>query len=302
MPDLWVWITIFAVVMQVIRHSMQKHLTATMKPMGVVWTRFLFGLPFGILYFALLLWILDVGLPSTTGLFWFYCLMGGLTQILGTFCLVLLFSQRNFAVGITYTKTEIIQATVLGLVLVGDHVSAAGGVAIVLSMVGVMVLSAPGGKLDLKSLVMGIATRAALLGIVSGLGFASASVFIRAAALELPGDGFLLRAGYVLVVVLSMEALLMAGYFLWRDRDEIANVMRQWKPSLLVGFTSALGSVGWFSAMTLERVAYVKTVSQLEVILSILVSYVVFKERSQLHEFIGMALVLSAVVVLLLLA
>ena len=167
-------------------------------------------------------------------------------------------------------------------------------------MVGVMVLSAKGGDFNVKNLITGIASRAALLGIASGMGFASASVFIRGAALELGEDGFLLRAGYVLVIVLTMEAVLMAVYFLWKDRIEIANVFRQWKPSLLVGFTSALGSVGWFSAMTLERVAYVKTVSQLEVIFSILISYIIFKERSQLHELFGMALVMGGIVVLLL--
>ncbi|MBE89962.1 MAG: hypothetical protein CMM76_11070 [Rhodospirillaceae bacterium] len=300
MLDLWVWITLFAVVMQVIRHGLQKHLTATMKPMGVVWVRFLFGLPFGILYFGLLLFHFETDLPPTTVLFWVFCLGGALTQIGGTFCLILLFSERNFAVGITYTKTEIIQATVFGLALVGDVVTPAGYVAIFLSMVGVMVLSAKGGDFNVKNLITGIASRAALLGIASGMGFASASVFIRGAALELGEDGFLLRAGYVLVIVLTMEAVLMAIYFLCKDRTEIANIFRQWKPSLLVGFTSALGSVGWFSAMTLERVAYVKTVSQLEVIFSILISYIIFKERSRLHELFGMALVMGGIVVLLL--
>ena len=71
---------------------------------------------------------------------------------------------------------------------------------------------------------------------------------------------------------------------------------------MLVGLFSALGSVGWFSAMTLERVAYVKTVSQLEVVLSILVSYWVFKERLRTYEFLGMALVVSAIFVLLFMA
>ena len=220
MLDLWVWITLFAVVMQVIRHGLQKHLTATMKPMGVVWVRFLYGLPFGILYFGLLLFHFETDLPPTTVLFWVFCLGGALTQIGGTFCLILLFSERNFAVGITYTKTEIIQATVFGLALVGDVVTPAGYVAIFLSMVGVMVLSAKGGDFNVKNLITGIASRAALLGIASGMGFASASVFIRGAALELGEDGFLLRAGYVLVIVLTMEAVLMAVYFCGRPHQD----------------------------------------------------------------------------------
>ena len=92
----------------------------------------------------------------------------------------------------------------------------------------------------------------------------------------------------------------MAQYDFGMSNKKNKNIFSQWKPSLLVGLMSALGSVGWFSAMTLERVAYVKTVSQLEVILSILMSYIIFKERSQFHELVGMALVMGGIVVLLL--
>ena len=303
MLELWVWITLFAVIMQVIRHSLQKHLTSRMNPMCVVCTRFFFGLPFGILYYSVLINTFEGGvIPSTTLFFWFYCLFAAVTQIAGTFFLVLLFRQRNFAVGITYTKTEIVQAAILGLLLVGDQMSFVGYAAITLSMAGVMVLSATDGKSNLLGILTGLFTKASVFGVLSGFGLAAASVFIRAAALELIENGFLLNAGFVLVVVLSFQVLLFSIYFIFRDRGEINNLFRQWRPGLLVGLFSALGSVGWFSAMTLERVAYVKTVSQLEVVLSILVSYWVFKERLRTYEFLGMALVVSAIFVLLFMA
>ena len=303
MLELWVWITLFAVVMQVIRHSLQKHLTASMSPIGVVCVRFVFGLPFGFIYYGILRYFSDGTLiPSTTLDFWVYCFCAALTQILGTLFLILLFRQRNFAVGITYTKTEIMQSALLGLVLVGDQVSLAGYVAIAISMAGVMTLSAVGGKFDLNSILTGLFTRVAVYGLLSGFGTASASVFIRAAALELTEAGFLLRAGFVLVIVLSIEVCLIVLYLTFQDKSETQNIIERWKPSLMVGIFSALGSVGWFSAMTLERVAYVKTVSQLEVIFSIIVSYLIFKERTQVHEFIGMSLVVIAIFVLLLVA
>ena len=175
-----------------------------------------------------------------------------------------------------------------------------GYAAITLSMAGVMVLSATDGKSNLLGILTGLFTKASVFGILSGFGLAAASVFIRAAALELIENGFLLNAGFVLVE--AFQVLLFSIYFIFRDRGEINNLFRQWKPGLLVGLFSALGSVGWFSAMTLERVAYVKTVSQLEVVLSILVSYWVFKERLRTYEFLGMALVVSAIFVLLFMA
>ena len=303
MLELWVWITLFAVVMQVVRHSLQKHLTTCMSSIGVVCVRFVFGLPFGFLYYGILKYFSGGALiPSTTIVFWGYCFCAAVTQILGTLFLILLFRQRNFAVGITYTKTEIVQSALLGLLLVGDQISLAGYGAIVISMTGVMILSAVGGKFDLNSILTGLFTRAAVYGVLSGFGIAAASVFIRAAALELTEGGFLLKAGFVLVIVLSIEVFLIVFYLILQDKSEIQNIIRRWKPGLMVGIFSALGSVGWFSAMTLERVAYVKTVSQLEVILSILVSYLVFKERSRVHELIGMSLVVTAIIVLLLMA
>src|SRR3546814_969178 len=62
-------------------------------------------------------------------------------QITFTFLLVYLFSFRNFAVGTTYSKTEIIQVALLGLILLGDTISAAGVFAIALGMVGILALS-----------------------------------------------------------------------------------------------------------------------------------------------------------------
>lgn len=48
-----------------------------------------------------------------SGPFWAYALAGGLTQILATMCVVALFAERNFAVGITFKKTEVIQLSLI---------------------------------------------------------------------------------------------------------------------------------------------------------------------------------------------
>ena len=55
---------------------------------------------------------------------------------------------------------------------------------------------------------------------------------------------------------------------------------RSGRPSLFVGATSVVGSAGWFTAFTLERAAYVKTLGQVEFVLT-LAPYrsSIFKER-----------------------
>ncbi|MEO1379316.1 MAG: EamA/RhaT family transporter, partial [Pseudomonadota bacterium] len=76
-------------------------------------------------------------LPSLSGLFWIYILSGGLAQVLATWFVVLLFAERNFAVGITFKKTEVIQTAIVGFVILGDRISAAGLVAIFIGLTGV---------------------------------------------------------------------------------------------------------------------------------------------------------------------
>jgi drug/metabolite transporter (DMT)-like permease len=50
---------------------------------------------------------------------------------------------------------------------------------------------------------------------------------------------------------------------------------------------SMAGSFCWFTAFTLQNAAYVKAVGQFELILSLLVTVVFFKERIAPREWIG---------------
>src|SRR3546814_12802100 len=65
-------------------------------------------------------------------------------------------SDLNFAVGTTYSKTEIIQVALLGLILLGDTISAAGVFAIALGMVGIPALSVAHQSVTWKALATGL--------------------------------------------------------------------------------------------------------------------------------------------------
>ena len=71
---------------------------------------------------------------------------------------------------------------------------------------------------------------------------------------------------------------------------------------MFVGLTSALGSIGWFTAMTVERAAYVKALGQVEFLFALVISTLFFRERTTGVELMGMTLVASGVVILLLAA
>ncbi len=69
---------------------------------------------------------------------------------------------------------------------------------------------------------------------------------------------------------------------------------------MLVGIASMLGSVGWFTAMTLQNAAYVRALGQIELIFTFLTSVLIFRERINRAEIGGTLLIVGGVLILLL--
>jgi drug/metabolite transporter (DMT)-like permease len=67
-----------------------------------------------------------------------------------------------------------------------------------------------------------------------------------------------------------------------------------------VGIAGFLGSVGWFTAFTLQNAAYVRAVGQIELIFTFLASIFIFKEKTSRMEMAGIALILVAIVSIIL--
>ncbi|MEE8287722.1 MAG: EamA family transporter, partial [Gammaproteobacteria bacterium] len=95
---------------------------------------------------------------------------------------------------------------------------------------------------------------------------------------------------------------IMVVYVAVRSPAQFATMARQWRISTFVGLTSALGSIGWFTAMTVERAAYVKALGQVEFLFALAISTLFFRERTTRVELMGMTLVAGGVVILLLAA
>lgn len=296
--ELWIPITIAAAFSQNLRFMLQKHLKATgLSTGGATFARFLFAAPLA----AGLLWALALGngwtMPAISARFLGFAVMGGISQILATMLVVALFSERNFAVGITFKKTETIQTAIVGAVLLGDWVSGYGVFAIVIGLVGVILLSDPPEGGDGWGRFF---NRAAGLGLASGALFGFSAIGYRGASLAL-GDGhFLLRSVFTLMCVTVFQTAIMACWLRVREAGEIGKVVRHWRVTALVGLTGMIGSLGWFTAFTLQNAAYVKALGQVELIFSFCASYFVFKETTTRREVTGIALVVLSIVVLVL--
>lgn len=294
----WIAITLFAVMMQTVRTAGQKHLTVHLDAVAATLVRFLFGLPFVLAYLiGVLLWF-DAELPPLSVVFLGHTVFAGITQIVATVLLIYLFSLRNFAVGTTYARTEAFLTALFGATLFGEWISVPGWVAIIVSVAGVVVLTVARTGLHEHTLLHRLWNRAAAVGLTSGLCFALCSLSIRKASLSFGIANFALAAALTLVTMVVIQTAVMMVHVAVKSPQQLLVMARQWPACLFVGVTSALGSIGWFTAMTLERASYVKALGQVEFVFALAISTLFFHERSSRLELTGMALVAAGVLVL----
>lgn len=295
----WIPVSIAAAAFQTVRFMLQKILSSvTLSPGGATFARFVYSAPFILAGLAAYLALAQRSLPALGPAFWGYALVGGTAQILATVCVVSLFKQRNFAVGITFKKTEVIQTALVGLLVLGDPVSLWGWVAILIGLGAVLVLSrAPDAA---GAWWRHLTNRAALLGLGSGVLFAFSAVSYRGASLQMPELEPAFRAAVTLAAVVSLQTLLMAAWLVLREPGEIARVWAARRVAVWVGLTSMGGSFCWFWAFTLQNAAYVKAVGQAELLLSLLASVLFFKETVTRRELLGMALLVLSILALVL--
>ena len=299
MPDLWILVTLAAATFQAVRFMLQKHLaTDTLSAGGATFSRFLYSLPPIAVLCAVYLAGTGQPLPVLPVAFWGYGLLGATSQIMATVCVVLLFKQRNFAVGITFKKSEVILTALTGWLLLGEGVSLGGFAAIALGAVALLVLS---GQAEQRGISLrDFGNRAALLGIGSGVLFSISAVSYRGATLTLDQADAVLRAIVTLTAVVGMQTLIMLVWLRLREPGEISAVWAARKVAVWIGLTSMGGSLCWFIAFALQNAAYVKALGQAELILSVAATTLFFREKISVREWIGMGLLVASILMLIL--
>ncbi|MEL6645499.1 MAG: DMT family transporter [Pseudomonadota bacterium] len=299
--ELWIPLTIAAAAFQTLRFMAQKHLKATtLSTGGATLVRFLYAAPLVALLVLAFAGAGDVGLPSPGRGFWPYAMIGGAAQILATMCVVAIFAHRNFAVGISFKKTEVMLTALVGFLVLGDSVSWAGAGAIALGFLGVLWLSDPPEAAG--PILTRVLNRAVALGLLSGVFFAISAVGYRGAVLAMDGPSTAMNAGATLAVVTAAQTLALGAWLLWREPGQVTAVCRAWRVGLPTGLLSMGGSFCWFSAFALQNAAYVFALGQIELIFSVLASVLVFGERIVRREYAGMAILTVSIVVLVMVA
>ncbi len=298
MLDLWVIITILAAFSQNLRSTFQKKLQSDLSDIGATNVRFLFGLPFAIIYFLFLHNSYEVTLTSIPNKFILFALIGGVSQIIATFLLLKIFNYKNFAVGTTYSKTEPIQALFFSILILGETISYMGVIGIIIGIFGVIFISYKSNKLSYDN--KPDSKTSIYLGLLSGALFGIAAVMFRGASLSLNLDNLLYSSGLTLLVALFIQTTLLGIYLIITDKNQILLSFDNLKDCTIVGFFGALASMCWFYAMSIQNVAYVRALGQIELVFTILMTLIYFKEKISFREIIGICFILIGITVIIL--
>jgi drug/metabolite transporter (DMT)-like permease len=291
--SLWIPFTVTAALGQVMRNAMQRHLTGPLGTWGATNIRFLFGFPFSLLFFAIVLAATGDRLPWPTPAFWPWLLLGALCQIVATGLMLLAMHERSFVVTTAYIKTEAIQTAIFGFVFLGDHLTVMKVTAILIATVGVIVTA-------LRPDAKGFADlRPTLLGLAAAAAFALSANGFRGAIITIQNVSFVTAATYTLVFGLFVQTLVLTVYLLARAPGVLKAIAGMWRPSLFAGFMGAFASQFWFLAFALTAAANVRTLALVEVLFAQGVAYFSFRQPLSGRELFGIVLIVSGVALLI---
>ena len=296
MIEPWILITIFGAFFQNLRSALQKKAVSNLGTLGASYTRFLFALPFAIIYLVFLNKYLGYLIPTPSMEFFFYCVTGGVAQIIFTILLISLFGQRNFAVGTVFSKTELVQVAILAYLILGEPLSIKELFALLITTFGVVMLAVKDTAGLFHGSLKSFFNSSTIWGLGSGAALGLSVVLYRAAALSLEYDGsYIMRAAFTLVVALMVQSIFLGLFIHVREKKTIPQMFFYWKGSLAVGLAGIIASIAWFTAFTMHSVAQVRAVGQIELVFTFLASVLIFKEKSSILEVFGMTLIVVGI-------
>jgi drug/metabolite transporter (DMT)-like permease len=291
---LWIPATLIAAAAQTARNAMQRGLTERLGTLGATQVRFLYGLPFALLILGGSVLVMHAAVPPANARFLAFTVAGSVAQIIATALLLAAMRRGSFSVATALARTEVVQIAVIGLLILGDHLTALRAVAIGIATMGVALAALkPGERWTMGSL------KPALLGLASGAGFAVAAVGFRGGILALGDAPYWLRATVTLVWSLGLQTAVLGGWMVLVAREALLASLKLWRQSLLAGFFGALASQFWFVGFSLTAAANVKTLGLTEVLFAQVVGHHVMRQRATARELAGMGLIVAGVGVLL---
>lgn len=295
MAGLWIATTLIASAAQTARNAAQAGLTRAIGTVGATQVRFLFGLPFAVIFLALVTWATGEAIPLPTPSSLGFATMGALAQIGATALMLMTMKSRGFAITTAWIKTEPVIVALTAALVLGDPLHLPALVAIVVATVGVVVMTLKPGA----GAAMWHDGGPAALGLLSGALFGVSAIGFRGGIVGLPSGGFLMRATSTLVLSLAIQTTVLLIWMGLFNRPALRASFSVWRSSLWAGFLGAFASQFWFIGFSLTTAANVRTLALVEVIFAQVVARRVLGQRATPRQLLGMGIIVAGVVLLL---
>ena len=291
MPFLWVIVTVLATGLQVARNALQRGMIADAGPWGATLVRFLFGLPFSLVFTLAVIAMQGQSLhPAPSTAYFIDALTGSVTQVIATAALLVAMRRAGFAVGTTLQQSSLPLAAILGWVIFRDTLSPIGWAGGVVTTAGLVILTWPkeGAKGQLLS--------GSAFGLVSGLCFGFSLNAYRHAARLLEPHHPLFSAVATVTLTQAVQSVGLGAYLMWRHPWALRAVAVGWRKSLGAGFCGAAASAFWLLALALAPAASVRAVAVIETPFAVAAGRRLFKEKLTLGQWVAAALTAVGVV------
>lgn len=290
---IWILATLAAAGAQIGRNMAQVGLTKILGTLGATQVRFVYGLPFAVLFLALTcLWQGKLPpRPDMDALAWLVA--GGIAQIGATALMLAAMQLQGLAVTTAILKTEPVLIAIGAALLAAEFLTPLQTMGVLVATGGVVIT---GWR---KGAARGATARVALIGLAAALSFGLSAIFFRLGIVALGEDNYFLRALTALVISLTAQVAILALWLSLFHKGAMRATLGQWRGSLAAGFLGAFGSAMWFTAFSLAPAAQVRTLALVEVLFAALLAYALRGERPQNRQYLGMALIVAGVVALL---
>ena len=228
--------------------------------------------------------------------------LAGSLQIIFTILLIMMFNHRNYAIGIALSKTEILQTAILEAIIIGYIASFSIIGAISMGLIGIALLSYQ--KVEFKNGVKShlFFSPPHFLGIGAGTALALANIFYFKATILLNSDLLVINASFTAAISISLQTIILGSYLVFKEPDQLMLCLANWKIGFFIGITAVISSTAWFYAFAMFHLGAVRAVGQIELIISILFSWLFLKEKITLLELIGISILGISIVIVLLYA
>ncbi len=291
---LWAVFTVTAAGAQTMRNAMQKELTTTLGTVGATHVRFLFGLPFALLFLIATATFTGTTppLPGVELLAW--TALGAGAQFGATALMLAAMDMRSFLVAIAYTKTEPVLVLIFSVAFLSEIPTMMVVAAVIVATAGVLLMSWPSKTANREATL-----RTTVLGIGSGALFALSAVAYRGGIQASDAGNFIVAASTTLVIALALQTATVTAILIARRRDTLMAILRLWRPSMTAGFLGALASQFWFLAFAIQHAAPVRTLGLIEILFAQIVSRRLFKQHTSRMEAFGIGLLVLGVIMIL---